>query len=110
MSFQNIKTDAIEKMTTKDAISFLNAIVNKFPKADRIFTNNTISFVDKKFPKMFKVELTLQVFEGKKETRYIAKLSRGIDWRCSNLIFFIEVCPEDFNTELQIQKRFNEIF
>jgi hypothetical protein len=105
----DIKTNGIEKMTTKDALSFYKAIGKNFPHADTIFTNDSISYGDKKYPKMFKVELTLQVFEDKKEKRYIAKLSRGIDWSCSNGVFFIELCPEDFNTELSFQKKYNEI-
>lgn len=108
-TLSRIQTDAIEKMTTKDAIVFLNAIDSKFPKADKIFTNNTISYVDKKFNKMMTIELTLQVFEDKKETRFLAKFNRAIEWGCSNGVQFIEMCSEDFNTELRFQKKYNEI-
>lgn len=107
---QDIKTDALEKMTTKDALVFYKAISEKFKDADTVFTNNTISYSDKVNTQNFLVELTLQVFEAKKESRYIAKLSRGANWECSNGVRFTEVSKEEFNLELIIQKRFNQIY
>lgn len=109
MKIQNLQTDALETMTTKDALFFTSSIL-KHIKADKIFTNNFIEYTDKTNDKMLIIELTLQAFkEDKTETRYKATFLRAKNLSCMNGITYEELSKEDFKAELVFQKRFNSI-
>lgn len=110
MTIQNINTDTIEKMETKDALLLVSSLLEKFNKAHRIYACNFISYTDKKFEKMTNIEITIQVFDDEKtQRRFIGKINRATNWDCSNGVSFTEVNEDEFTDALKFQKKFNEI-
>ena len=110
MTIQNINTDTIEKMETKDALLLVSSLLKKFNKASRVYVCNFISYADKKFEKMTIVEIAIQVFDNEKtQRRFVGKINRATDWNCSNGISFTEVNEDEFTDVLKFQKKFNEI-
>jgi len=113
MDILNLKTTAIETMETEDALRFIGVLLDKFPKAWRVYTNSYITYTPKSEEKMLKIELIIQVFHSNsadsEQTRYKLILYRAKNYSCCNGINTVELKEEAFNDELKFHNRFNNL-
>jgi len=113
MDILNLKTTAIETMETEDALRFIGVLLDKFPKAWRVYTNSYITYTPKSEEKMLKIELIIQVFSSSsadsEQTRYKLILYRAKNYSCCNGINTVELKEEAFNDELKFHNRFNNL-
>lgn len=113
MNIQNVKTEGLNQMQTKDALNFLNTLLtNKnFTGEKTVCTGLHLVITDKKFPKMDNVTLLVQTFDGKNEEGkyFYLTQSRGNDSNTSNCVMVEETDKESWLREAYFIKRYNEL-
>lgn len=114
---KNLNLKAIETLPTKDALAFVNHLLEEFHSFSKVYTVNHLTVTDKEFPKMEKVMVLVQAFtavksgqETPEEQNFTLTLSRGKDWSCSNGVNATKMSKAGFQEEAYAFMRIKELF
>lgn len=110
MKIANLQLDSIETMSTKDALTFTSALLEKFSKDQHVFTGKWIQYDDKIALLNTVFELLVQTINDGNSRFFKARFMRATNWNCSNGIDFKEITVDEWREEVKIFNRINELF